>query len=274
MNEGGTCTICQRSSQRFACERCEHQMRLQLQEVLDFQAIAADNLLPGQGGDGRASERGLGVNIAALDLVGAFDAIAVLESWERMWREDYGLTPYGPASAERLTAMTQAKPDPDIAGTSHPGMQSTRATLVGIVNFLQSWLSKTCSEHPAVDEFARELRTLHRACQQAAGQTRRAAWRVTCPADTDQGECGKQLRVSGQDFGGHVSCRACGTTWPVERLLRVVASSQHAELWLDPEAASEWLGISERTLRLWAREGRLKRANGRYEVHSLREAIG
>ena len=254
MNELAKCTICQRSSDRFACERCEHQMRLQLGEVLDFQAMAADNLLPGQGGDGRATERTLGVNIAALDLVGAFDAIAVLESWERIWREDYGLTPYGPASAEREPTPT--------------------ASLTGIVNFLQSWLSKSCSEHPAVDEFAAELRGVHRASQQAAGQTRRAAWRVTCPADTDDGECATQLRVSGEDFGGHVSCRGCGTTWPVERLLRVVASSQHAELWLDPEAASEWLGISERTLRLWAREGRLQRANGRYEVHSLREAIG
>ena len=253
MNTAGTCTICQRPTERMACDRCQHTMRVQLGEICDYQALAADNLVPGQGGDGRATERTLGVNIAALDLVGAFDAIAVLESWERIWREDYGLTPYGPASAER---------DP-----------AARATLLGIVSFLQSWLTKSCTEHPAIDEFAREVRTLHRTCQQAAGQARRSAWRVTCPADTDEGECGTQLRVSGEDFGGHISCRGCGTTWPVDRLLHVVASSQHAELWLDPEAASEWLGISERTLRLWAKEGRIMRDHGRYEVHSLRQAI-
>ena len=273
MNTAGTCTICQRPTERMACDPCQHTMRVQLGEICDYQALAADNLVPGQGGDGRATERTLGVNLAALDLVGAFDAIAVLESWERIWREDYGLTPYGPASAQRLTSMTQAKPDPDIEGVLQPGMEPTRATLLGIVGFLQAWLTKSCTEHPAIDEFAREVRTLHRTCQQAAGQARRSAWRVTCPADTDDGECSTQLRVSGEDFGGHISCRGCGTTWPVDRLLHVVASSQHAELWLDPEAASEWLGISERTLRLWAKEGRIMRDHGRYEVHSLRRAI-
>lgn len=254
MNESGACTICQRATERMACQRCETIMRQQLSHIVEYQALAEDNLIPGRGGDGRATERTLGINVAALDTVGAFDAIAVLESWERIWREDYGLTPYGPASAER--------------------QPTAAATLVGIVNFLQSWLSKSCSEHPAIDEFAAELRNLHRASQQAAGQTSRAAWRVTCPTDLEDGECGTRLRVSGEDFGGHVTCRSCSTTWPVERLLRVVASSQHAQLWLDPEAASQWLGISERTLRLWAREGRIQRANGRYEVHSLREAIG
>lgn len=253
MNELGTCLVCQRPTGRMACERCEATMRRQLSEVVDFQALAADNLVPGQGGDGRATERTLGINVAALDTCAAFDAIMVLESWERVWREDYGLTAYGPASAARSDAG--------------------EATLLGIVNFLQAWLSKTCDEHPAVDEFASELRNLHRQMQQAAGQTRRAAWRVTCPTDTDDGECGQQLKVSGEDFGGQVTCRSCRTTWPVERLLRVVASSRHAELWLDPEAASEWLGVHIATLRRWAKDGRIKRDHGRYEVHSIREAI-
>jgi hypothetical protein len=253
MNETGACVICQRTTERMACEHCQNQMRLQLTNIVDYQALASGNLLPGQGGDGRSTERSLGINVAALDLVGAFDAIAVLESWERIWREDYGLSPYGPASALR---------DP-----------TARGTLLGIVSFLQSWLTKSCTEHPAIDEFAHELRTLHRSCQQAAGQTQRAAWRVTCPADVEDGECGNQLRVSGQDFGGQVTCRACNTTWPVDRLLHVVATSRHAELWLDPEAASEWLGVHTGTLRKWAKDGRIKRERGRYEVHSLKAAM-
>ena len=253
MNELAKCLVCGYDTQRMACERCETYMRRQLSEVIDYQALAADNLVPGQGGDGRATERTLGVNIAALDTCAAFDAIAVLESWERIWREDYGLTPYGIASSERA-------PTPE-------------ATLTGIVQFLQAWLAKSCNEHPAVDEFAGELRGLHRQMQQAAGQVRRTAWRVTCPTDTEDGECGQVLKVSGEDFGGHVTCRTCRTTWPVERLLRVVASSRHAELWLDPEAASEWLGVHAGTLRRWAKEGRIKRDHGRYEVHSIKEAI-
>lgn len=253
MNELGKCLLCQHETQRMTCDRCEHRMRKQLGDLIELQALASENLIPGRGGDGRATERTLGINVAALDSSAAFDAIAVLESWERIWREDYGLAPYGIASSERTP--------------------TAEGTLLGIVTFLQTWLHKTCNEHPAVDDFAHELRGIHRAMQQAAGQTRRTAWRVTCPTDVDEGECGQVLRVSGKDFGGQVTCRSCRTTWPVERLLRVVASSRHAELWLDPEAASEWLGVRAGTLRRWAKEGRITREHGRYEVHSLREAM-
>ena len=110
--------------------------------------------------------------------------------------------------------------------------------------------------------------------QQATGETRRAAWRVTCPADTQDGECGQVLRVTQHDFDASVHCQACGTTWPTDRLLRVVASSRHAELWLDPEAAAEWIGVHAATLRKWAVEGRIKREHGRYEVHSLKALVG
>lgn len=255
MNDLGTCTICQRETTRMACERCEQRMRRQLDDLPTFMALAGDNLLPGQGGDGRSSERTLGINVAALDVAAGFDAIAVLESWERVWREDFDLAPYGLASSAR-----------------NDGTQKT--TLVGITRFLKAWLGKVCEEHPAVDEFAAELRTIHRQSQQAAGQTKRGGWRVTCPADTETAECGSVLVVTSADFDASVTCKACRTTWPTERLLRVVASSAHAELWLDAEAAAHWLGVDVRTLRKWAQGGRIDRSHGRYEVHSLRKALG
>ena len=68
----------------------------------------------------------------------------------------------------------------------------------------------------------------------------RAGWRVTCPSDTDDGECGAVLLVRSEDFGGDVVCRACRTQWPVGAPAQgrgVLKARQ--ELWLDPEAASE-----------------------------------
>jgi len=254
VNDSRQCIICQQQTDHMACQRCETRMRRQLDDLPTFMELASANLVPGQGGDGRSTERSLGINVAALDTAAGFDAIAVLESWERIWREDYGLSPYGVATA--------ALPD-------------TRAatTLRHIVGFLGAFLARSCKEHPAIDDFAAELRSLHRSSQQAAGQTRRAAWTVTCPTDTDDGECGYVLLVSGDDFGGEVTCRSCRTTWPVERLLHVVASSKHAELWLDGQAAAMHLGVSERTLRHWGAEGRITRAHGRCDIRSLRALV-
>jgi hypothetical protein len=260
MNESAKCVICQRETQRMACDRCQARMNSQLADLVTFMALASDNLLPGRGGDGRSTERTLGINVGALDVSAGFDAIAILESWERIWREDFGLSPYGPASAAR-NAHLQAT------------LQPQSATLTGIVRFLQAWLERACDEHPAVDDFAAEVRSIHRTYKHAAGEASRGGWRVTCPADTDDGECANVLLVTAADFDSQVTCRRCRTTWATERLLRVVASSRHAELWLDPEAASEWLGVHQRTLRAWAKEGRIKRSHGRYEVHSLKALV-
>jgi hypothetical protein len=229
-------------------------MRQQLTELTTLMEQASANLIPGQGGDGRSTERTLGINISALDTAAGFDAINVLESWERLWREDYGLAPYGEATSQ----LADTKPE---------------TTLRHITTFLHTWLEKSCTEHPAISEFAYELRIIHKQSQQAAGQTQRAAWRVTCPADGTEGECGNTLLISGEDFDNEITCRKCSTVWPVARLLHVVASSKHAELWLDPQAASEYLNCTPVTLRRWAKEGNIKREKGKYEIHSVIKAI-
>lgn len=248
------CLICDSETNNHACHRCELRMKQQLTELPMFMQEASNNLLPGKGGDGRSTERTLGINIAALDTAAGFDAIAILEAWERIWREDYGLTPYGEATSQ----LKDGTPE---------------TLLRHITTFLITWLNKSCEEHPAISDFAYELRQLHRACQQAAGLSIRPPWRATCPADTPEGECGHPILVSMEDFDSEVTCRKCQTVWPVPRLLHVVASSRHAELWLDPAAASEYLNCGQSTLRRWAKEGSIRREKGRYEVHSLRKAL-
>lgn len=255
-----SCEVCSRSSEARVCSLCQSRMNRMLEDLKCFRSEAAGNLLPSGSGDGRSSERGLGVRLDALDLVAGFDVLPLLEEWERDWRRCFGLMPFGPASAERSRGVR-----PDADRISH--------RLSSCITFLQSNMQQACSEHPAVGDFGRELRGMWRSAQAAAGAQPRTSWLVACPADVESGECGRSIRITGEDFDSEVKCRSCGTVWPVERLLRVVASSRHSELWLDPEAASRWFGIPSRELRRWAARGRIKRSGGRYESHSIRAAI-
>jgi len=248
-----TCQICESDTDDATCDRCVTRVRYHLTELVKWQARA--ELQPGSATDGRSTEIPIGVRVSALDSAAAFTYVNTLESWEIDFREFFHLTPYGEASAARNTSTLP------------------HLMLAGITEFLHAWMDRAAAEHPAFGDFAHEVRGLYVAAKEAANERNRPHWRVTCPTDTDDGECGRQLLVSGDDFGGSVFCRVCGTTWPVERLLRVVASSRLSELWLDPEAAAEYCGVSSRLLRKWGQAGLIKRERGRYEVHSIRTAL-
>ena len=248
-----TCQLCECDTDQPTCDRCVTRVRFHLSEIVKWQARA--ELQPGRASDGRTTEIPIGVRVSALDSAAAFTYVTTLESWEIDWREFFHLTPYGEASASRNKSTLP------------------HVILPGIAEFLGAWMDRAAQEHPAFVDFAHEVRALHVAAKEAANERNRPHWRVTCPTDVDDGECGRELLVSGEDFGGSVYCRVCGTTWPVERLLRVVASSRLSELWLDPEAAAEYCGVSSRLLRKWGQQGLIKRERGRYEVHSIKTAL-
>jgi len=272
MNESKSCVICNKPTEQMACSRCERRMHGQLGDILQFVALAETNLVPGKsgGGGGRSPERSLGIRVEALDLVAGFDVLPQLESWERMFREDYNLAKYGEVSSERAGVVVFTMPRHD--GRSIPPQIAINGYMSGTIVFLQQFMPKIC-EHPAVDEFASELRQLHRQAQSASGQSPRTSWNVTCPTDTDEGECGNRLRVNGEDFDGHVTCRQCKTTWPLQRLMLVAASSTNSAIMIDAEAAARMYNVNVTTLWRWAKAGKIKRERGRYDVRQIQKAL-
>ena len=256
------CCVCEKRSEDRVCAGCRKRINEQLRGIMRFFHDAKGNLLPGKG-SGRSSERGLGIRLDALDFVAGFEILPALEDWERDFRRVFGLSSFGAASAERLERSRRESPDAD----------PVYLDLAECVRFLLAWLPRAFEEYQALPDFSREVGSLYRQAQVAAGQAPRSSWLVACPADAGDRECGRVLRITGEDFDREIECRQCGALWPVERLLRVVASSRHSELWLDPEAASTWFGIPSRELRRWAQAGRIKRRNNRYESHSIRDAI-
>ena len=252
------CVICHRQTDQQSCQPCQTMMGRQLDDLLRFYELARGELIPGNGGgDGRSTERGLGVRIDALDFIAGNVIVEVLESWERDWRETFGLAPFGLATAAR----SAGQPD------------QSALMLAEVVRFLRVWLPKAAAEHPAMDDFASELRGCWRQAQQAANQLPRTSWRVACPTVTDDGDCGQQLSVTGQDIGGTVTCRKCRTDWSVDRLLLIVAAEVDGAIWMDAETCAMRAGVDERTLRRWARAGKITKQSGRYDYKSIRQAI-
>ncbi len=247
------CTICGRGADLMACQPCQNVMTRQLNDLVTFYALASGELIPGIGGDGRSTERGIGVRVEALDFIAGNVIVEVLESWERDWRESFGLGPFGPASAARS------------AGAAN--QPATRLTEV--CRFLRVWLPKAAVEHPAIDDFAGELRGCWREAQRAANQLPRTTWRVACPTD----ECAAPISVGGQDLDGAVTCKKCRTLWSVDRLLLIVAAESEGAIWMDPETCAMRAGVDERTLRRWANAGKITKRQGRYDYKSIRQAI-
>jgi len=245
-------------------------MRNHLHDIATYTTQARHELTPNKSGDGRAQTIPIGIRLNALDLTAGNDILPTLEEWERDWRHTYNLTPYGPATAAR----NQGKPQ-----SQH---------LYGVLEFLTTWLPTAADTHPAIADFAQELRQLRQQAQHAANQQPRQSWNVSCPADMpleskirhhtgdntsdgqkDTYECGNVLRITGEDFGTYKTCKHCGTTWEVNRLIQVAASSSQANIWLDPETAATQTGISQRTLRQWAQQGKIERKNGLYNYRTL-----
>jgi hypothetical protein len=195
---------------------------MQLTDILEFYALAGEALEPGQSGGGRSTERPLGIRVDALDFICGFSVVDVLESWEKEWRDHYKLAPYGPATALR-NAGKRDQP---------------KVTLWEIVRFLQIWLDNACRDHPAIDDFATEVKEAHSKARCAAGITQRQAWTVTCPADTDTGDCRQPLKITGEDFDGTITCRSCRTTWTIQRLMRVAVTDPNSDIWCAADTAS------------------------------------
>jgi hypothetical protein len=173
--------------------------------------------------------------------------LEVVESWERMIRDMRGMAPYGPASAARAR------------GGLYEG---TSATLVASVAFLGRQVAWMVDNEFPLEDFADEVRSCVRVLRRWDLDAEDLGTMVKCPTlHEDEGECGYRLYY--RDMSDHVTCRRCGVSRDANTLV-IVAMSDGRPVWLDPEAASKWLGVGESTLRLWAKQGKIQRNHGRY----------
>jgi len=178
----------------------------------------------------------------------------MLEMWERAIREDRGYTKYGPASSQRAMAKRVRLAD-------------TQATLIGCVDFLAGQVDWIVSEpNFGLEEFADQIRRAASILRRWSSE--QIGTRIACPGMVEDRPCGNQIRISSE--GEEVTCRKCGHPWTIEWLIMV--AGEDADGWADIEAVSKLSGLHERTIRRWARAGKVRKRGQLYNVRDVSEA--
>jgi hypothetical protein len=205
------CVICtEAAADRWTiCARCEQRISDNLAAIVVLTRAAALHLTPERrGGTPGAAVPGSRppLSVDALDDSQAADALPILESWERLWREHAQMAPYGPVSALR----------------THRGAITPPATLEAVTAFLRAQLARMAEtpDYP-LDDMADEVKALHRKLSRYDANNRgpQPGVPVACPSDhpdNDGRKCSWRLWTDGT---GIVVCPQCQTHWCDDTLL-------------------------------------------------------
>ena len=182
--------------------------------------------------------------------------LVVLEGWCRLVREERGLAPYGPATAQEQATGPRRTPS---------GYDDTTATLRAATGFLRAQHEWIVAQE-WVDAYAAEVRACRRAVARWGEHEPRPTV-VACPTITVDGDCGHRLRLDADV----VRCPRCARDWDAETLVRVACSDDYdpPDVWVDAEAAASAAGVHEATIRRWAARGLVTAQAGRYRLLSV-----
>ncbi|MGW6872872.1 hypothetical protein ACWGHA_11115 [Streptomyces xanthophaeus] len=200
MNESvaSYCELCLRPATSRVHEGCQQKIRQNLLELPGLYGALAEALEPSRRGDGGRSSSGraapIPCNLETLDLRARGGIEGVLATWsaDLCEREQWQLPQYG----------------------------TVEAAVTGYADLLLRNLTMICDEHPAVREFATELR-------QIAGQAERLITGerpprripVTCP-------CGTVLRITLDTPGAR--CPGCEVQYGHAEVLRLPMAERSA----------------------------------------------
>ncbi|MFI9204020.1 hypothetical protein [Streptomyces sp. NPDC053048] len=188
-----TCAICPRplwsdEQHRYACHPCEQRMADELDQLPGLITELHSLLTPGVRSSTprlttrTSTEPQAPLNLGILDRITA--TTATLDSWLTDWHDHLGWQ----APTYRTDPLTEA------------------------AAALRNNLPWAVEHHPAIDDFAFEIRDLHRDTTGLINPTKRPRRVGQCPAPSpDSPSCGAVLRyVPGAT---NVTCRWCRTSW-------------------------------------------------------------
>lgn len=218
------------------CTRCQNRIRANLDAIVDAWAATEQPAFPGgsAGEGGRTKSQPLPGGTDWMDWRQGDDLFGVLTSWVRDWCDVYAL-----------------------AGPGRPDLTS-------LTGWLRAHLPHAANSHPAITEFADEVRSLAQRGRRLAGEVSDRGQRYPCPTDN----CTRTLRIRTADLEASVHCPSCGITRNTAHLL---ALAVRADAWVPAETAAEVAGVKPAAIRKWAQAGKIERENHRYWLPSVRE---
>ena len=186
---------------------------------------------------------------------------AVLESWERLLREERGLASYGDATAGHTGTEVALQ------------AQAARAS-VSVLRAHLAWI--TVEPTWPIEQFAKQVRQCA-ARVRALVEAREEIHVAKCPTLADDGRtCDVPLKVeiwspteSDKRIGADIECPRCHVIRSPEQLLAVATD----ETYVDAEAIAQWFGIGESTIRRWAKDGKVRRERGLYSWTDVRALV-
>ena len=93
-------------------------------------------------------------------------------------------------------------------------------------------------------DFAGEVKELHSKGMAAAKRFKEQPRRIPCPTD----DCKRFVVIDVENLSDEVSCFGCKQSWTVARLVKLAMSNPNRKFFLDVEAISLWLKISQREI--------------------------
>lgn len=273
----------------LTCYPCKRRIDERLADLLELYALTEGELQPGRGSGsgGRSSGQSIGLRVAALNTLNGADLLGILGEWEDIWRLRFG---HADAHPRMLI---------DAQGYKIRAQKITRS-LAEIVDYLRTWLDQACrTPYPVwpgpIDEpygidpdteqtagqpnvidiaaFETAIRLLHGEVKTAARIVYPPTWHVDCPADTDNGICGANLRIDPATIDADVHCRACGRRWTTRWLMRVAEAESKTAIHTTVADAALHFGVSDTTIKRLARAGKITREHGQVILSEVREAL-
>lgn len=228
------CVICRKHPPRkpLVCDRCRQRESARLSEIVHLYAV-----LPAA----------LPVNPnTVIDLtyppVGGASALVVVHEFDPRWQDQTGDINV----AARLDSWVRDWLEQRI-GTDPPKVP----TVMRLAMWLQIWLPVACDEHPAVDEYAGEIRrlaaTMRRAINRDLSPVRYEAPCPYCAVKTLRREPG----------GDWIECGDCGRLWGEDEYGLLARAAIGDDELLSTEEAAVVAKVEVGTIRVWAHRGKL-----------------